>query len=404
MVLQVLTTSGPLEGVVLSNSCMVFRGVPYAKPPVGELRFRPPQPPEPGKETRRCHTWGAACPQETPHTPDTPYGIEFYSGPDYPPAMEEDCLYLNIWTPAKSPEEKLPVMMWLHGGGVQNGYSHEVEFDGEALAKRGSILVTVNYRLNIFGFFAHPLLTEESPHHASGNYGILDQIQALRWLRENIAAFGGDPENITVFGQSGGGRSTQALCCSPLSKGLLRHAIIQSAGGVLTGFGRVPRQALEERGQKFFDLFGLKTLEELRAIPWQRLLEMFREYTEKSGGMFSGFNICTDGWVLPQSLEDTVIDGNNHDIDYIVGCTISEILGPGGRDFNMGASQRAMARRQVELGKRPMYLYVFERCLGSGSTHSSTMRSIQRSCGMSLAPCNAAGGPSPQGTTSSRKP
>ena len=128
---------------------------------------------------------------------------------------------MNIWTPAKSTGEKLPVMVWLHGGGVQSGYSHETEFDGETLARRGVILVTVNYRLNIFGFFAHKLLTEESPRHASGNYGIMDQIQALKWTRENIAGFGGDPENVMLFGQSGDGRSTQVIFCSPTAKGLV---------------------------------------------------------------------------------------------------------------------------------------------------------------------------------------
>ena len=211
MLSQVMTKYGALEGVSLDSGCSLYRGVPYAAPPVGELRFRPPQPPVPWDGVRKCDQWGAACPQEPSNHPKSPYSVEFYSGQDYPPRMDEDCLFLNIWTPAKSADDRLPVMLWLHGGGVQNGYSHEMEFDGEALAKRGVILITANYRLNIFGFFAHPLLTAESGHHACGNYGIMDQIQALRWIKENIGAFGGDPDNITLFGQSGVGRSTQAI-------------------------------------------------------------------------------------------------------------------------------------------------------------------------------------------------
>lgn len=363
MIKQAITKYGIAEGIAVNDECMLFRGIPYTAPPVGELRFRPPKPPHPWNGIRKCDVWSAVCPQDTNHTPDSPYGIEFYSE-NYPPHMDEDCLFLNIWTPAKDKEDRLPVMMWLHGGGVQNGYGHEMEFDGEALARRGVILITVNYRLNLFGFFAHELLTEESGHNASGNYGIMDQIQALRWIRENISAFGGNPDNITVFGQSGGGRSTQALCCSPLSKGLLQHAAIHSAGGVLTGLGRIGRRLLEERGAKFFSMFDLRTLAQIRALPWERLLEMFLEYTRETGSIFNGFNICSDGWVLPESMEDTVIQGHHHDIDYLIGCTISEAEHNfGASDFNMCASLRAMAHCQIKQGRKPMYLYVFERHL-----------------------------------------
>ncbi len=370
MLKQATTKYGVLEGVALEDSCTVFRGIPYAAPPVGALRFREPMPPAPWEGVRKCCAWGAACPQETPHTADSPYGIEFYLGDDYPPKMDEDCLFLNIWTAAEQADEKRPVMVWLHGGGVQNGYGHEIEFDGEALAKRGVILVTVQYRLNIFGFFAHRLLTEESPHRASGNYGIMDQIQALKWIRENISAFGGDPENVTVFGQSGGGRSTQAICCSPLSKGLVRHAAIHSAGGIMTAMGRVDREVLEARGDRFFSMFGLKTLEDLRALPWQKLKEMFAAYS-KEAGMAGGFNICTDGYVLPESMEDAVINGHHHDIDYIVGCTVSEVHRVFGESkFNLCAALRGMAHCQIEQGRRPMHMFVFERLLPGERAHA----------------------------------
>ena len=365
MLQQVTTKYGVLEGVKANESCMLFKGVPYAAPPVGELRFHEPLPPIPWDGIRKCDTWGPACPQNTHFTDHDPYGIEFYSEDDYPPVMNEDCLYLNIWTPAKSPDEKLPVMMWMHGGGVQSGYSHEIEFDGEALAKRGVIVITINYRLNIFGYFALKELTEESEHHSSGNYGLQDQIQALRWIHENIAAFGGDPDNVMAFGQSGGGRSTQALACSPLTKGILHHVAIHSAGGILTGFGRMYREDLEKRGQKFMDMFHIPDVKALRAIPWEELNQKFDEYA-KTVGMFEGFNICCDGWVLPEAPEDTILNGHHNDIDYIIGCTIEEIssmIGLGGRMNPMGASVRGMARVNFEQGRKPMYMYCFERKL-----------------------------------------
>ena len=369
---RVFTKYGILEGVLANEDCVLFKGVPYAAPPVGELRFRAPEPPIPWEGIRQCDSWGPVCPQYMGFTPDSPYGIEFYSENDYPPSMDENCLYLNIWTPAKTPEDKLPVMMWMHGGGVQTGYSHEIEFDGEALAKRGIVVVTINYRLNIFGFFAHKELTEESPYHASGNYGIMDQIQALKWIHENIAAFGGDPDNVTAFGQSGGGRSTQSLACSPLTKGILHHAIIQSAGGILTGFGRLYREQLEERGEKFLQKTGIPDIAALRRVPWDELNRIFHEYSMEAG-RDGGFNICADGWVLPETMEDTVLNGHHSDIDYIIGCTVEEIFpvpGPSGRVNTMGAAVRGMARINDEMGRKPMYMYCFERKLPGVREHA----------------------------------
>lgn len=363
MLLKVKTNYGYVEGCIVNDSCTLFKGIPYAAPPIGERRFREPIPPTPWEGVRECDTWGNACPQSFHHTPDSPYGIEFYTDCEYPPQMNEDCLYLNIWTPASASDDKLPVMMWIHGGGVQDGYGHEMEFDGEALTRRGVILITINYRLNIFGFFCHPELTAESPHHACGNYGIMDQIQALHWIKENINAFGGDPENIMVFGQSGGGRSTQALSCSPLTKGLIQHAAIHSAGGVLTGFGRLYRKQLEERGVHFCQMNHISSLSELRTLPWQELRQMFMNYHNEAG-MHGGFNICADGYVLPLTLEDSVLTGVQHDIDYIIGCTIDEILHNfGDSKVNMAASQRAWGRCQYMQGKKPAYMFCFDRPL-----------------------------------------
>lgn len=360
----ITTKYGQVQGIC-GEGYTVFRGIPYATPPVGPLRFKRPRPPIPWKGIRRCNTWGAACPQKCSHTSDSQssWAVEFYYR-DYPPHMDEDCLYLNIWTPAKNGNEMLPVMMWIHGGGAQEGYGHELEFDGEALCKKGVILVTINYRLNIFGFFSHPDLSLENPEHASGNYGIMDQRMALLWIRENIRAFGGDPNNITVFGQSGGGRSTQALCCSQKTVGLFQHAAIHSAGGTRTGFGKLPKKVLEERGVRFLEVCGISSMKELRAIPWETLAQTFYHY-EQCAGRDSGFNIGVDGYMLTESMEDAVLQGHQHDMEYIIGCTIEEtgISGPldEPNKFCMFDVQKDWAYHAITQGKKNMYVFNFDR-------------------------------------------
>lgn len=204
------------EGILQGESragYTVFKGVPYAAPPVGELRFAPPQPPRPWPGVYTADHFSAACPQ-LPEQPGSFYEKEFYSPPERQPRMDEDCLYLNIWTPAAAPEEQLPVALWIHGGAFDHGFGHEIEFDGAAFCRRGVVLVTVNYRVNVFGFLSHPWLEE-----GADNLGIRDQIAALSWVRTHIKAFGGNPDNITVFGQSAGAISTQTLVSSPLTGG-----------------------------------------------------------------------------------------------------------------------------------------------------------------------------------------
>lgn len=361
VMLDVATKYGAVRGVESAGGYALFKGVPYAKAPVGELRWKPSVAPEKWDGVRDCSAWGKACIQDIGFTDkEDAYGKEFYAGADYPPDMGEDCLYLNIWTPAKSAEDKLPVMMWMHGGGVQHGYSHEVEFDGDALCDRGVILVSVNYRLNIFGYFAHPELSAENEHHASGNYGVHDQVQALRWIHENIAFFGGDPENVTIFGQSGGGRSAQALSCSPLTKGLMKRAIVQSAGGLKTSMGRMPREMLEMRGVEFMEFAGCKNIAELRALDANTLHEYYRQFAMGGDssvplGKRRNFNIAADGHALPLTMEDTVIAGKQHDIDYMIGCVTGDCKGP------MFESQAGWAQLQCKQGKKPVYFYRFER-------------------------------------------
>ena len=217
---------GQIQGVASSvKGVYIYKGVPFAAPPVGDLRWKEPQPVVPWEGVRQADTFGPGA-WQAPHDSSNPWTSEFYWED---PEFSEDCLYLNVWTPAPGKAgAKLPVAMWIHGGAYTGGWGYEPEFDGKVWAQKGVVLVTINYRLGIFGFLNHPLLAEESPHGVSGNYGILDQIAALKWIHENIAAFGGDPENITILGQSAGAGSVKTLVTSPLTGDLIKKAIIQS--------------------------------------------------------------------------------------------------------------------------------------------------------------------------------
>ena len=259
---------GAVRGIPAADPRITtFKGIPYAAPPVGDLRWRAPQPVAPWEGEKLCAEFAPIAMQETPGLdPNDIYTREWHVDSSIP--MSEDCLYLNIWTPAKSTDEKLPVFVWYFGGGLQVGYPPEMEFDGERLARRGIVVVTVCYRLNLFGFLAHPQLTAEQPD-APTNFGNLDQQYATRWCKRNIEAFGGDPDNITIGGQSAGGGSVCAQLTSPQNEGLFRRAIIESgmsttafSGGP---FGTTFEQGME-RGVRFFDFLGIRTLEEARAL------------------------------------------------------------------------------------------------------------------------------------------
>ncbi|HYL98213.1 MAG TPA: carboxylesterase family protein, partial [Blastocatellia bacterium] len=215
---QVKTDAGMVEGTVSSDSTVrIFRGIRYAAPPVGNLRWKEPQPVTPWKGVKKADSFGPRCMQ-----------APIYSDMIFRDQTSEDCLFLNVWTPAKSSKERLPVMVWIYGGGFQAGSASEPRQDGENLAKKGVIVVSMNYRLGVFGFLAHPDLTKESSHHASGNYALLDQTAALRWVQKNIAAFGGDPKKVTIFGESAGSFSVSAQVASPLAAGLFQRAIGES--------------------------------------------------------------------------------------------------------------------------------------------------------------------------------
>ncbi len=220
----VKTASGMLQGTPGKDpSVTAFLGVPYAAPPIGNLRWRGPQAVAAWAGVRHADKFGNICMQNA-LKPGSFYQVEFYESPE---PMSEDCLYLNLWTAASSSAEKRPVMVWIHGGGFVEGSGSLPSFNGENLARKGVVIVTINYRLGVFGFLSHPELAMESPFHASGNYGMLDQLQALRWVKQNIQQFGGDPDNVTIFGQSAGASSVLNLCASPLAKGYFRRAIVQ---------------------------------------------------------------------------------------------------------------------------------------------------------------------------------
>ena len=328
---EVTTTKGKLEGIDM-GSYAVFKGVPYAKPPIGALRFCPPQEADAWEGVKKAQKFPPESIQRSGH--DGFYGKEFYSNPDYLVPMSEDCLYLNVWTPAQAGEEQaaLPVAVWIHGGAYQGGYCSEFPFDGEAYCKRGVILVTINYRLGMWGFLTLSELAEENGDNTCGNVGLLDQIAAIKWVKENIAAFGGDPENITVFGQSAGSMSISVLSCAEETRGLYQRAILQSGGGYEAGYLShcLSWQEAAAKNEAYFRRFYPEgsLLEQLRSIPAEELQsqqeETMREIMEKAAGkgwpeMPFVFSVVKDGRLLKDGLDETIAAGGLHPITYMIG-------------------------------------------------------------------------------------
>lgn len=263
----VQTVAGTVEGSVSADGKIrTFTGIPYAAPPVGELRWQPPQPAAPWTGTRKATGFGNRCVQ----------GGGFDDMVFRDPQQSEDCLYLNVWTPATSAKAKLPVMVWIYGGGFQGGGSSEPRQDGAALARKGVIVVSMNYRLGVFGFLSHPELVKESPHHASGNYGLLDQAAALAWVRRNIAAFGGDPDNVTLFGESAGSISVSAQMASPVSKGLFQRAIGESGGIAEWQVRMKPAAETGKAGEALAQAAGASNLAALRALSTDQIVQASR--------------------------------------------------------------------------------------------------------------------------------
>ena len=301
-----------------------FKGIPFAAPPVGENRWRAPQPAADWEGIRECFEFAPISVQDQPAVGDDIYCREWHVDPDIP--MGEDCLYLNIWTPAKKTDEKLPVLIWYFGGGFQWGYTAEMEFDGERMARRGIIVVSVNYRLGALGFLVHPEITRNQPENPA-NFGHLDQQAGLRWVHRNIAAFGGDPENITIAGQSAGGGSTLAQITCDQNKGLIKNAVIMS-GMIKNPYMDNPffRQlSLEEAGkfgEEFFtDFLGVKTLEEARKLDAVFIRDKYAEFRSKKGFMFA---TCMDGVFCNGDTYTKLASGNGNDVNIIAGNTVDE--------------------------------------------------------------------------------
>ncbi|HEY7401914.1 MAG TPA: carboxylesterase family protein [Candidatus Angelobacter sp.] len=392
-----------------SPGIRVYRGIPYAAPPVGDLRWKAPMPPASWQAVRQATEFSNAC-WQMPYPP----AAAIYQS-KLPP-LSEDCLYLNIWTPAKSAKDRLPVMVWIHGGGFTRGTANTRAYDGEALARKGAVIVTINYRLGIFGFFAHPGLSAESTHHASSNYALLDQIAALEWVRKNIVAFGGDPGKVTIFGESAGSWAVNALMASPLAKGLFQRAIGESGGS----FG--PMKSLddaEKEGAKLGRLLApdsapqkpdpsqksagpagpanADVLKELRAMSAENLLKAGETETVRP---------IIDGYVLTQDIATTFAQGKQNDVPLIAGYNADEgtTLAPQAanmkaivfttgvqqrygaqaeqmlkiypaatdeeavksfyaafRDQSFGWEMRTWARMSIKTGHQPAYLYYFSR-------------------------------------------
>lgn len=302
---QVKTEAGAVEGTTSADGkVQVFKGIPYAAPPVGPLRWREPQPVAHWDDVKKTTEFGARCMQ------GNVFGdMAFRDG-----GPSEDCLYLNVWTPKAAPGAKLPVMVWIYGGGFQAGATSEGRQDGENLAHKGVVVVSMNYRLGIFGFFSHPGLTAESPHHASGNYGLLDQAAALQWVHNNIAAFGGDPGNVTIFGESAGSFSVCAQMASPLAKNLIAKAIGES--GAFFGRGGLGPKPLAE-SEKTGEAFGQEnnaTLDQLREMPAQQLLEAAMK---KGNGFRFGPNV--DGYFFPTSPAEIFAKGEQAHVPLLAG-------------------------------------------------------------------------------------
>jgi len=302
---------GELRGSLTYDGEAVFKNVPFAQPPVGNLRWRDPLPPNAWKGIRDANVFGPAC----------------YQAGHLNEVSSEDCLQLNIWTPTWPMKSRVPVMVWFHGGGNIAGSAIEPLFNGETLARRGIVLVSANYRLGIFGFFVHPELTKESPHHSSGNYGLLDQIMALRWVHDNIAQFGGDPENVTIIGESAGAIDVNSLLATPQSEGLFIRAIAES-GAV----GDAPSLAEgEKRGEELaakLNITGGGALAKLRAVPSADLAKAASTGGPSGGGNMLG--IIVDGWVLPESPASAFAAGHEHKVALLFGNNSQELQKPFG--------------------------------------------------------------------------
>jgi para-nitrobenzyl esterase len=313
LAVQTKVEHGTIEGNYdIRTGMQYYFGIPFAKPPVGQLRWKAPQPLSPWTGVKMTKKFGPRAVQ----------GFVFGDMKFRSAGLSEDCLYLNVWTPAKRNVKNLPVLVYFYGGGFVAGDGSEYRYDGESMAKKGIVVVTVNYRLNIFGFFAHPELSAEAPYKASGNYGLLDQHAALKWVQKNIAAFGGDPKKVTIAGESAGSISVSAQMASPLSKGLIAGAIGESGAGINPTLFPVPLAEAEKTGLDFAKKAGYPTLAQLRALSTRELFEIYQE-----SGRF-GFPTVIDGYFYPKTIPEIFNAKQQAMVPLLLGWNSAEV--PGG--------------------------------------------------------------------------
>jgi para-nitrobenzyl esterase len=347
-------------------SITVFKGVPYAAPPVGDLRWRAPKPPASWDGVRKADKFSASCVQNIVEE-RKPWTHEFMSHD----SVSEDCLYLNIWTAAKSAGEKRPVFVFIHGGGFNEGAGSIPAYDGEGLAKKGLVMITINYRLGIFGFFAHPELTKESDHNASGNQGLLDVLAALEWIHDNVAAFGGDPSRVTMAGQSAGSMAVHDLVASPLAKGLFHRGIAESGGSTLGGSSRSLADA-EGAGIKFAEQRGAKSLADLRALTPEQLMAR-----PASGGGIR-FGPIVDGYFLPAPIDEIVAQGKQNDVPILTGANADEGGGSPHPNTTLDAFQSRAKQRFAESADAFLKLYPATSDQEAGLANNDSSRDQQR--------------------------
>ena len=332
-------TGGRVRGQLLKEGGAVFKGIPYAQAPLAELRWNPPAAVKPWTGVRDASQYGGTCAQ------NPMWGM--------PKVVNENCLYLNVWTPVWPAADLKPVMVWIHGGGNVAGSGNG---DGASLVGHGVVLVTFNYRLGIFGFLAHPQLTAESSNHASGNYALMDQIAALEWVKDNIKNFGGDPANVTIFGESAGAMDGNLLMSSPLAKGLFGRVIAESGSIFLSG-SAMPLATAEQQGVRFAELAGAGngsgTLKSLRAASVEQLLEAFAKFATPSGGVPDSLMTAVDGRVLPKSPAEVFASGQQIPASLVIGVNAREFGGPP----DAGAVKKEIESEYGNLAPKALPLY-----------------------------------------------
>ncbi len=359
---QITLDSGPITGVPGRDpSIMVFKGIPYAAPPVGNLRWKPPQPVTPWTDVRVCDTFGPSAIQPA-QAPFRCWSTEFIIDTSY--GYSEDCLTLNVWTDKESINGKRPVLLFIHGGGNTTGGSSCEIYDGEGLAKKGVVVVTINYRVGIFGFFAHPDLSAESEYGVSGNYAILDMIAALKWVKTNIAAFGGNPDNVTIQGQSAGSSDVHVLTLSPLAKGLIHNAIAQSSNlvnshmrtlaeaeeaGKASAISDNNNTPMDPSDDRIIEAVGMKTLSEMRAMSAEKLLTV----SYRSSPII-------DGYVLTGNMLDILKAGEQNDIPLISGMAEGDAGLFGGSQGTLAQYQQNAERRYGDMAESFLTAYPAE--------------------------------------------